>query len=525
MTLDELNAIGENNLRKNVQEVATTEGSKVVSIDELVSQGIVEEASVQAGPSEAEQFISDNLSVDNIKSRAEARAEVLKEKIQEQVDEKISQAIDKEVSSDVEEADEDYDLEKEVLATDDDDDEDYIDEVEKELAEEAETVTPSISIELSNESKSTEVVDDNFDKDLAELDADNSNDAKEDESIKKLQSALKGKFAKTVASIDLSSYSVVNKPINVNAAVGIKTINARDWVLYRTGIPVTMREFEGPDIELLSTIFNPDSNVNINGIKRGFQLIYDHIVSDKGDSLIGFLKCVSYYDLDHIFFSIYNTNYADANYIPHNCEDKDCGNVFVDDDMPIMKMVKFKNDEAKAKFNKIAAMDAEAKYSATRLYVSEVVPISTKYAVSFKEPSIHSIFFETSIITDSKFRSKYAATINMLPYIDKFYKLDNEAKTIREIDYKKYPTDPEKDVKSKIITFAQVLKDIPSDEYSIFEMLYSNARNEFEDEITYVMPETVCPKCDKKIEEIPSSGAQLVFTRHRLPALSATSKN
>ena len=129
---------------------------------------------------------------------------------------------------------------------------------------------------------------------------------------------------------------------------------------------------------------------------------------------------------------------------------------------------------------------------------------------------------EISVTTldNLEFINKYQDIMTIAPYIDGMYYINSEKKELQEIYVKKYPNDVVKSTKAKVITLSKIVKDLTSDQYNLIAMYANDTIKDKSDEISFVIPETHCPKCGAKIEEQTFSASQLLFLRHRLAALA-----
>ena len=316
--------------------------------------------------------------------------------------------------------------------------------------------------------------------------------------------------------LDLSSFTIIKKPTSNTSFLQNQSVNVAKWVLPGQNSIVHMKEFLGSELEQLRE-YSEDMN-SLSSMTRRFRMIYDHIASPKPSTYEAWIKSTPYSDVDHYFFAIFIACYKGANFIPKDCDK--CKETFLTDDIPIMDMVKFKSEEAKANFQKIYQNESIVS-NKDGLYVTEVVPLSNQIAVSFKEPSIYSLIEIASL--DDKFKEKYAATIQYMPYLDSLYIIDAANQALVPIGYKGYAENAVKTIKSKIQKFNAVLNTLPSDQFNVIKS-YINAIDEKEDEgISYIFPSVTCPKCGTVSEETEASAEALVFTRYQLGNLVTTS--
>lgn len=530
MTLSDLNKQGEERLKQENEASSTDVRSTKISVEDMVEEGMIEnDAPRELNP--AEQMVANVFSVENISNLAKERMEreynkALEEAADEAMDELVETTLDEEEdlllddkSNDVnysDTIDEEEELRNEVLSTP---------SSNVVLTKTEEIDTQKASFEKQVEQLNTEAVAsvDSINDELSALDELTGN-SDADDSVEQLKVILQDTFKQTKR--DLSKFKVSNKDITGSSLINnsAKSVKAAEWALMRASIPVTTTELLGDEIDILSSIFESRSEyTTVSDYMRGYDLMYKHTMSDKAENCLSFIKKISYYDLNHWFFALYNSNFAGSNYIPYNCEaDK---YVFLSKDTKITSMCKFKNDAAQNKFYEIVSKDPRASYTASALYKSEIIAISDDYAVEFCEPSIYSMTIEPMIITDPKFRQNHASMISFLPYIGTLYKIidTEEGGELRPISFKEYPTDRVKNQKSKVLTYEGILAKVSTDDYSSFIANLEKFRNDIDDELSYVLPATACEKCGADIAELPMSGANLLFTRHRLPLIANTS--
>lgn len=394
-------------------------------------------------------------------------------------------------SSDEEES---YDEEKEV--------EEKTEEAEEEIE------NPDIDLNVTNiESKKEDI-------EIEEED-DSVNDVDQDEMLKHLQKLATERLKPVSQSLNISSFTVLKKP---TAKINIATeqVKAAKWVIPTQDSVVLMKEFLGSELETLRE-FSEDTT-SVSQLYRKYRTIYDHIASPKPATYEAWLKTTPYSDIDHYFFAVYIASFKGANYIPLDCQEKGCNKTFLTEDVPIMNMVKFATNEAKEKFVKL--YESEATPAGKGIYCSEIVPLSNKIAIGFKDASIYSLF-EIASLTQ-KDRDKYSSIVEFIPYIDALYIINEENKTLEPVGYKIFPDNATKTVKSKISTFFKVLKNLSVDEFTPIKSFIRSITSRSEG-IGYIYPSVDCPYCGKPTKEIPTSAEELVFTRYQLSALVNTS--
>ena len=371
---------------------------------------------------------------------------------------------------------------------------------------------------------STDFKVDEEDFDDLDLDDDNSaasdanvvQEVDADENMKSFQASVTEKIRPVTKKFDLGSFTLIKQPISISAtSLGdMSTAASMTWALPNSDQFIAMREFTGKELEQLG---DTSGTNRFQTMKNRYNLIYEHVVSQKADTLEAWLKTISYSDNDHLFFAVYGANFAGSNYIPYDCNR--CKNTFLSENIELKDMYKYKDDEAKERFEKL--LNSQDTTLKSGLYVSDIVQMSDKIAIGFRDPSIWNIVFETALL-DDKFQQKYRDIIAIISYIDKIYYLNAENSTMQEINYKIDPNNTVKTIKAKIITYAKILAKLSPDQYYII-LSYINSINTRRDDVTYIRPEATCSNCGEIIPERETTAEELVFTRAQLATLAITS--
>lgn len=336
-----------------------------------------------------------------------------------------------------------------------------------------------------------------------------------DDSLKELQRMATEKFKPISKKLDISSFTIARKPTSKSKAVQNKNIRIAKWVAPSQGTIILMREYLGSELESLRELSeNANSMISLN---RKYNSVYDHIASPKPSSYEAWAKCTPFSDIDHYFFAIYIANFKGVNYLPADCENKVCKTTYLTDDVPVLDMVKFDTEENKKKFMHI--YKDEIQPSAVGLYVTEAVPISNQIAIAFKEPTLADIIDIVGL--DQRFRDQHSTIIDYIPYMDKLYYIDIANQTLTPFEFKTYDT-PVKTAKSKVQTYDKILKSLDVDEFGLIKS-YARAIAERNSGVSYIYPESECPKCHHTITEKAATAEELLFTRYQLGALVNTS--
>ena len=276
-----------------------------------------------------------------------------------------------------------------------------------------------------------------------------------------------------------------------------------------------MRRFTGTEMARL--VDGGKGRTRLNQALDMWKLIYDHIVDPyKPATVEEWAKVTSFLDIDHIFMAIYRANFEGSNYIPYGCTNENCKEkTFLSDNFDIMDMCEFSDKEARAKFDSIIGTESNV---TSRLYSTEIVPVSENYAFVFREPSIYNIIFESAVL-DQEFIEKFGDLVSMCSYIDEIYYINRETMELQPVRTNVYPNNIKKTVKSRIINFSKYINTLDPDQYNTI-MMYMHKIGEGGESLSYHLPEVTCPSCNTVIPASKQSAQALVFLRHQLAALA-----
>jgi hypothetical protein len=335
----------------------------------------------------------------------------------------------------------------------------------------------------------------------------------EDEDYNILKNLIKEKIRPVSEKLDISSFTIVKKGTTSNSILSSEAAIAK-WVLPNTGVTFQMREISGSNLENMRALLEKTPPDNRGALK----IIYDHIISPKAATFEKWTKSISFNDLNHLFMGVYISSFADSNYIPIDCIAPGCRKPYLSENIAIMDMVKFENDEYEKKFWDLYNSDI---IEGKGLYVSEVVPISKNFAIGFRDPSLYDVMIESAYF-NSEFVERYGQTVQYAPFIDAVYHIDYNSKSLVPIDWEKYDNSVARTARSRVQRYDKVINTMTADENAVIAA-YIRKINEKTEWFTYQIPETTCPHCGKTT---PATGDQqasaLVFLRNRL-ALLATS--
>lgn len=316
---------------------------------------------------------------------------------------------------------------------------------------------------------------------------------------------------------DIEGFVVSTKPIKLNSALNIRRerVNTSVWPLIYSGKLVEMTPFSGEEIIALNPRVTNISTVA--GLKKLFSIIYHHIVEPKKPPFETWLKQIPNYDVNGLLFAVYVANFKDTNYITYECKKKSCSNVFIEK-KEIEDMLIFPNDKIKDRFYKI--MNKEP--ISSQYYKSKIVPINKNYAFGFAMNSIYSSLFEPSALT-AETREKYNTVINIMPNIDKVYRIDRVNNELIPISFGVVANSLSKTVMRKVKSLDAILKQLTVDERAIVISEVNKLDNKQAlDNISYKLPEVECSLCHTVIEEQEAGPFDLLFTRAQLPVLAAS---
>lgn len=363
---------------------------------------------------------------------------------------------------------------------------------------------------------------DNFVTDIEEDEEDTTNevgDVDSEEVLKHLQKLATEKLKPVSKKLDISSFTVLKKAsTNINPIFQASSARVIKWVLPSQESIVLMKEFSGAELEKLREY--SENSRSVDSLNRRFHMIYDHIVSPKPASFEQWLKSTPYEDIDHYFFAVYIASFKGANYLPEDCINPKCKETFLTEDINIMDMVKFESSEIKSKFVKL--YQSETTPAGKGVYCTEIVPITNKIAIAFRQPSIYNLIEVASL--DERSRAAYSHILDYIPYIDTIYTINEEEQTLTPINYKIFPDNAQRTIRSKVKKYDSIFSVMSVDEFGPIKA-YVRAITEKSTGMSYVYPAVECPKCHTLTVEQPATAEELVFTRYQLGSLVTTSLN
>ena len=383
----------------------------------------------------------------------------------------------------------------------------------EETKEEDTSVYDDGSIKI--ETTSTLVKEEEIDEDLdAEVKPDSNTESEAKRILISVQNQVSAKIKPVNKRRNLEGFTVATNPITTNAIFKTPEVAVAKWPLPVTGITIQMRAVFGSDLEDLRGM------IDNNDARGVLQKLYDAIVSPKSAFNV-WVKQIAFQDYDHMFMALYIASFKGANYMMVQCNGDKCPEkTYITDDIPFSKLIKYRDNEAKEKFQKLYKEAPADNYC---LVSTEIVPITDTIAIGFTDPSIYSFLMEPDYF-DADFRRKYGVATAVAPYIDRFYYIDYEQRKYVPIGYKIYENNDSKTAKSKIIKYNHILRSFSSDEIAALKA-YMEAINQKNSAVSYIEPATTCPFCGTENPERNNTAAQMLFTRNQLAALVNTFEN
>lgn len=387
--------------------------------------------------------------------------------------------------------------------------------IDMESPEEEENISASdqnlTTIDKDEDDEEEEKVEETTKKEIEEVP-----DPTQEAVIAKLKKLASEKIKPVSKKLDLSTFTVVKKPTANTKFLSENPVKVAKWVLPTQGTIVRMKEMTGSELEMIRE-FNEDST-SVSSMTKKYRCLYDHIASAKPSTFEAWCKSTPLTDLDHYFFGLYIAAFKGANFVPVDCPNKACKETYLTDDVPFMDMVRFETEEDKKKFNKIYQKD-ELLSNEGGLYTSEIIPLSDRVAIEFRDFSLYSALELAGL--DADFRNKHSSILYFVPHIDALYMINQDDRTLTPIGFKVFPDSPSKTAKSRILKYESVLNTLSADEFNIIRS-YIASLADHTIKMSYQYPEFTCPKCGEKTKIIPMTAENMVFTRYQLATLVTT---
>lgn len=416
--------------------------------------------------------------------------------------------------------DEDDELENEIMQ--DEIVPEHIETVEKLKKEETTSSVLTGKVDFIAPKQQEQIIDENGmseeEKDLAALDDDTISDDMDDDDTdsywKKIGVAYNKKVKPVIKKLDLNATVVSSEPVSVSTLVNnsASANHTFKWVLPVSGRPYMMKSFTAAELNSLGNMAG-----SANRAREIIKAIWDHMLDGRGDNFDQWCKVTSHKDLVHLWFGVYGSCFDGANYVPYVCNK--CKEATISDNLNILDMVEYKNDEVKSRVEKIRSMEFEPD-------MGKVVPVSRiqvsdSVVIDFKDPSIYDIL--TATLIDRNTREKYPEGSAMVPYISNIYFIDYSSGNLvlRPLASRVYPGNEAKTLKRKAIEYSMVIRSLNTEQYSLVSNYIASMSEEGEDDIKYVYPEYTCDHCHETIEKVETAPSEMVFTRHRLALIES----
>lgn len=339
-----------------------------------------------------------------------------------------------------------------------------------------------------------------------------------DERINKLKEILKDKLKPVTKKIDISTFTINKNPTKAFKLFDnkFKEKYIADWYLPNSNKMISMSEFTGAEITKLNP--NNSSRTQLNTARENLHLIWSHIENTNKPDFENWMKITHISDLEHLYFAIYKASFDGVNTVPYYCTSNDCKGVFVKD-VDIMDMVEFENEVDKQAFIKNITNGMDSHYTDEELQLDlAAVQITDDIVVSMKMPSIFSAYLEPMYLS-KEFIEKNTGIYELIPYIEDIYIINEKDHTLDPIEYTVYKNSVSKTIASKYDTFIYVLKQLTSDQFYTLNTLL-RTMNKDNMNVTYCIPEQICPECGHKIEKDKQSALDILFTRHQLAVIA-----
>lgn len=377
-------------------------------------------------------------------------------------------------------------------------------------------------VEMPKQEKDSEE-ESTFDDMLKDLGLDEEEEVidTEEETTEELRERFKASLSGikiTRDPIDLTKFQIAKEPMSSAAILNsIQSSHKKrcDHPLIHTGRNMTFEECSGPELDALRKTIN-NSN-SLNGVIASLKFIYNHNVDANKKSFEAWCKSIRTEDIESLYFGMYKACYGDTNLVARtdakdekNSKDKACDKTSLID-TPIDSMIKFKDDDAHKMYDDLMSQDTTNPGNKLK---SHTMIISDDFVVSYTDPTLYSTFIQYATLKP-EITNKYSEYLNIMGYIDGFYRIDYANNTLIPVAIKEYKNNINKTVMSKLKTYIDILKTLTNDQYNVMVAKLDNIIGETK--ISYIYPEVTCPECGNTISEEPvQSMLNLLFTRAQL---------
>ena len=342
---------------------------------------------------------------------------------------------------------------------------------------------------------------------------------------KNLKNEILKKIINTGKKLDTSQFVISKKIIPIKDALKNRVTEitrTAKWPMMYSERPFIASALKGPEIALLFDYDDSGSESSIGITQQQLKIMYEHDANEyKPTTIENWAKTIPFLDIESIFAALYLASMKGSNYLPMTCREQKCQHQFLTDNIDIDKIVKFNNDDIKNKFNEI--MNTTITADNTAKYDSVVNVINDDFAIGLKIPSIFTMVYELNSV-DRPFLEKYNTIISIIQYIDYIYKINHDTMNFEPIGWKAYVGNYGKTFKSKIATYAKILKDFDSKEFSVLIALINSMLTKATETrmVEYEIPAGKCVKCGAEIPAMPLAPRQLLFMQQRLVELATT---
>ena len=382
---------------------------------------------------------------------------------------------------------------------------------------EAVTVNTPVTLELDTEAEPVFMTDDDFDDDDEDSLDTVTEESENKERIAHVRSIVKEAYEENIDKIDVKKFTIAKKPVSVSnalASASTKTMVA-DWVLHSSGTCISVSQLSGPEIEALDV---SGSNAGMyNAYLQMFKVLYKHVENPNKGSLEQWLRTISFYDMQDLYFAFYRACFGKDNHILYSCDK--CKETYMRQ-KPIEEMVVFKNDEVKAKCKAIidkGIAGNEPEYNV------DLVQITNDYVVGIRVPSMYDATLGPALLPD-EWRQKHSDLIGTCTFIDAIYRINRSNSTLEVISTNPVANDDVKSMKNRLKAYNKILSTFSSREYAKLKGVISNLGMNIDD-IEYQIPGDICKKCGAEIPKQPMDPLQMLFTYHQLGQAAYISEN
>lgn len=336
--------------------------------------------------------------------------------------------------------------------------------------------------------------------------------------IKEMQDKIRREASPISKIINLSEYTIGSNPTTssrVLAAMATKKVHSASWYLPNAERSFVMSEISGSEIQKL----DPSAETGLNELMRNkelYSVFYDHMIdANKPATFEAWTKTVPFDDIAHLYFGAYRASFSHgSNLLPYYCNNPKCKHSFMEH-KAINTMIKFKDDTTAGKVKEIMAKDPTTQDYSIK---SKLFQVSDNICISLKNPSIYNMVFERAALPET-FRTKFADLMYYISCIDAIYEIDSINNRLNRMATKIEKDNINKTIYNKYKTYAVILKSLRADEYSLIPSFIKELKEDHSTDVSFFVPETVCPKCGKKIEATPMDPMTMLFTRLRLQTI------